>query len=118
MYRLKHKLTGLYWQPHRNGGSHLSKKGKIYHTEKTALGILPKEGKTMTIQINKNSTVYKETKSYLKYEDCKYALNQVRALTQIKDWVVEKLENPLGKSYQSESWRDVADESMKNTDLH
>ena len=118
MYRLKHKPTGLYWQPHRHRGSHLSKKGKIYHTEKTALGILPKEGKTMTIQVDKNSMIYNETKTTFMYEDCKYALNQVRALTQIKDWVVEKLENPLGKSYQSESWRDVADESMKNTDLY
>lgn len=103
MYRLKHKPTGLYWQPHRHRGSHLSKKGKIYHTEKTALGILPKEGKTMTIQVDKNSMIYNETKTYLKYEDCKYALNQVRALTQIKDWVVDKIELPDNKSFVSSS---------------
>ncbi len=52
----------------------------------------------MTIQVDKNSIIYSETKTIFMYEDCRYALNQVRVLTQISDWGVEKVEAQDNKS--------------------
>lgn len=54
IYRLKHKPTGLYYQPLKNRysqGTHLSKKGKIYQSKSN---VLNGDSDTITICISKN----------------------------------------------------------------
>lgn len=61
IYKLKHKPTGLYYQPARGRWSgqktNLSKKGKIYQS-----GINGLMGKSDTITINVSNRQYKENK--------------------------------------------------------
>lgn len=61
LYRLKHKPTGLYYQPvrgrWRSKKTNLSKKGKIYQSGKNAL-----MGNYNTITINISAKQYKENK--------------------------------------------------------
>lgn len=90
-FRIKHIPTGLYYQPHKHGGSNLSKNGKIYHTEGAAKASLKVNGSAPTIQVNEGSRVYNTTKDVLDYHECRWAYRQVKATTQSTDWIIEKL---------------------------
>lgn len=61
IYRLRHKPTGLYYQPVRGrwigGKTNLSKKGKIYQSNQNALN-----GNGDTITINVSGKQYKSHK--------------------------------------------------------
>lgn len=60
-YRIKHKPTGLYYQPTVNGNN-LSKTGKVYLTKNNVLN-----GKDtfVYISLNEQGRLYKEYKKYL-----------------------------------------------------
>lgn len=90
IYRLKHLPTGLYYQPHKHRGSHLSKKGKIYQTSTHGLSS-EMQNKTLyfRIRVADNSVVHRLTKDVLVYHKCKYAYNQLYADTLVSDWVKE-----------------------------
>ena len=59
-YRIKHKPTGLYYQPTVNGNN-LSKTGKVYLTKNNVLN-----GKDtfIYISLNEQGRLYKEYKKY------------------------------------------------------
>lgn len=59
-YRIKHKPTGLYYQPTINGNN-LSKTGKVYLTKNNVLN-----GKDtfVYISLNEQGRLYKEYKKY------------------------------------------------------
>nr|DAS94500.1 MAG TPA: hypothetical protein [Crassvirales sp.] len=59
-YRIKHKPTGLYYQPTVNGNN-LSKTGKVYLTKNNVLN-----GKDtfVYISLNEQGRLYKEYKKY------------------------------------------------------
>ena len=62
LYRIKHKPTGLYYHPVRNGNN-LSKIGKVYHTMGNPL--YKNYGRDyILIQFNKYSLIYKEYSKY------------------------------------------------------
>jgi hypothetical protein len=93
-YKLKHLPTGLYYQPHKHRGSHLSKKGKIYQTKINGLSDAIKyKRKTFRIACADNSQVYNSTKNILKWEKSSWSYRQQVAETQVSDWVVEELKN-------------------------
>lgn len=90
MYKLKHVPTGLYYQPHRHRGSNFSKRGKIYQTSTHGLSSAIKQNKeNFTVYVNKDSLVYKLSKDILQYRPCPWAYKQVKADTNINDWVIE-----------------------------
>lgn len=97
-YRLKHVPTGLYYQPHRSGGSHLSKKGKIYQTSIHGLSSAfrykekyPDRDKFLVVYAEENSQVYKQTWRILQWTSCRWRQNQIQAPTLLSDWVIEEL---------------------------
>lgn len=94
IYRLKHKPTGLYYQPSKHRGSHFSKKGKIYHSELNALtSIIKSKKEIFTIFIMKNSVIHKQTKGILEYKES-LTFNKVVVDTFVKDWEREYILNP------------------------
>lgn len=94
MFRLKHIPTGLYYQPHKHGGSHLSKKGKIYQNTSHGLSeAFNNKREFFCVNCNKNSQVYKLTKDILSWKETRGGgWNQVIALTKTSDWVIENIE--------------------------
>lgn len=90
-YKLKHILTGLYYQPHKHRGSHLSKNGKIYQTKSNALDTGNYNKTYFRIFCQKDSTIYKLTKEVLNWENCSWSYNQLAANTEFKDWVKEEI---------------------------
>lgn len=91
-YRLKHVPTGLYFQPHKHRGSHLTKRGKIYQTRLNAFsysGYNPPT--TFTVYAEADSKIYRETKDTLPWQEAKYSYNQVKAVTNLSDWIQEKI---------------------------
>lgn len=93
MYKLLHKPTGLFFQPHTHRGSHLSKKGKIYQTANHGLAsefrrLEKNPDATFTVYVAKNSHAYKASKDILTYEDDRYSYGQVKAITKVSDWEV------------------------------
>jgi hypothetical protein len=92
-FRIKHLPTGYYYQPHKHGGSNLSVRGKIYHTESTAKSSLKVNGGAPTIQVAEGSRIHKLTEDLLAYEPVRWAYRQVKASTQNTDWVIEKMES-------------------------
>ncbi len=92
MYKLKHVPTGLYYQPHKHGRSNLGKRGKIYQTATHGLSTAFKnESKLFTIYVDKDSAVFKQTNDVLDYVECKYSYNQMKAETNISDWIIEEV---------------------------
>lgn len=100
MYKLKHIPTGLYYQPHKHRGSNLSKRGKVYQTGTHGLSSAYKYAekypedehyKTFSIYCEKDSQIYKQTMNILHWEDCKWAYNQVKATTNLSDWIIENI---------------------------
>lgn len=59
-YRIKHKPTGLYYQPTVNGNN-LSKKGKVYLTNNN---VLKGRGTFIFISLNEQGKLYKEYEKY------------------------------------------------------
>lgn len=55
-YRIKHKASGLYYQPTSNGNN-LSKRGKVYLTKNN---VLNGTGTFVFISLNEQGRLYKE----------------------------------------------------------
>ncbi len=92
MYKLKHKPTGMYYQPHKHRGSNLSKTGKVYQTGTHGLsGAFKSTRQTFTIFVAKDSTIHKKTKDVLIYSECRYDQSQLKAETLISDWEIETI---------------------------
>lgn len=92
IYKLKHKPTGLYFQPHKHRGSHLSKRGKIYQTATHGLSSVMKSGReNFSVMCEKGSQVYKQTKDILVWGEASWSYNQLRANTRVSDWEKEVL---------------------------
>ena len=92
MYKLKHVPTGLYYQPHKHGGSNLSKRGKIYQTATHGLSsAFRSKDKTFSIYTQKDGVVYRQTKDILNYTECRWSYNQMIAETNVIDWIIEKI---------------------------
>ena len=92
MYKLKHVPTGLYYQPHKHGGSNLSKRGKVYQTATHGLSTAYKnDSKTFIIYVDKDSVVHRLSKDKLDYVEDRYSYNQMKADTNISDWVIEEI---------------------------
>lgn len=60
-YKVKHVPTGLYFQPHKHRGSHLSKNGKIYQTKTNGVFSGNYGHKTFRIACEKDSQIHKLT---------------------------------------------------------
>ncbi len=90
-YKLKHIPTQLYFQPHKHRGSHLSKNGKIYQTDKNGLSSAFKRKDTniFNVQCEKNSTIHKLTKDILIWTECRWSYNQLTTNTNLIDWEKE-----------------------------
>lgn len=56
-YKIKHKYTGLYYQPTTASGSNMSKKGKVYTSENNSC--LTGSYDTICVTIKKKSPIYK-----------------------------------------------------------
>lgn len=89
-YRLKHIPTGLYFQPHKHRGSHLSKRGKIYQTNSNGLETGMHGHKFFTVACEKDSQIHKLTTSVLNWEEG-WSYNQLKANTQFSDWIKEEI---------------------------
>lgn len=96
-YKLKHVPTGLYYQPHKTGGSNLSKRGKIYQTGTHGLSTafkafkLNPQDNIFWVYVDKCNTVYKQTVNLLEYTECKWTYNQVKSPTLVTDWIIEEI---------------------------
>lgn len=98
-YRLKHKPTGLFFQPHKHRGSHLSKKGKIYQNSvhgltsafKTAMHKDNLDVAKFSVCCEKGSRIHKSTKDIVIWHEISYSRNQLRTLTLLQDWIVEEI---------------------------
>lgn len=91
-YRLKHIPTGLYFQPHKYQGSHLTKRGKIYQTRLNAFsysGYNPPT--TFDVYAKKNSHIHKDTMETLAWKDARWSYNNVVAVTNLSDWIQEEI---------------------------
>ena len=92
MYRLKHKPTGLYYQPHKHRGSNLSVRGKIYQTGTHGLSeAFKSKREKFSVYVENESTIHKKTKDILNYTECKHSYNQMKAETLVSDWEVEQI---------------------------
>lgn len=90
MYRMKHVPTGLYFQPCKHKGSHLSKRGKIYQTNNN--GIEKKKGyETFRITCQKGSKIHKDTASILDWKEKSRSSWSLYATTNFEDWVREQI---------------------------
>lgn len=89
-YKMKHVPTGLYFQPHKHGGSHLSKKGKIYQTKSNSIETGNYGYLTFTVCCEIGSQIHKITKDILSWEKG-WSYNQLKAQTNFSDWVREYL---------------------------
>lgn len=91
MYRIKHKPTGLYYQPHKHRSNTLSRKGKVYHKKESP--------KNCSIQIHngwKEPQISKEIKTWLKLEweniiENYKSYNGIVIPTEISDWEHEEI---------------------------
>jgi hypothetical protein len=87
---MKHIPTGLYFQPHKHRGSHLSKNGKIYQTNTNGVETGNYGHKSFTVCCEKNSQVHKMTINKLDWSDG-WSYNQLKANTNFSDWEREYL---------------------------
>ena len=88
-YKMKHLPTGLYFQPHKHRGSHLSKAGKIYQTKSNGVETGQYGKKFFSINCQKDSQIHKLTKDVLVWKDCSWNRGQLQADTNFTDWVKE-----------------------------
>jgi len=90
IYRMKHIPTGLYFQPHKFRGSHLSKKGKIYQTNTN--GLSDRYGRTeFVIMCQKDSLIHKITKDILNWYPTSYSATKLKCNTLFTDWIKEEI---------------------------
>ena len=97
MYKIKHVPSGLYFQPHKHRGSHLSKNGKVYQTKTHGLSSALKSYEKhkvfrFVITCEKDSQVHKMTIN-LNWSPCSWSRsrNQLKLETNLKDWEIELL---------------------------
>lgn len=89
-YKLKHIPTGLYYQPYKHRGSHLSKNGKIYQTNINGI----ETGNSvfrLNICCQKDSRIHKQTKDILDWQECSYNGHQMMSGTNFEDWIREEI---------------------------
>lgn len=90
-YKMKHVPTGLYFQPHKHRGSHLSKSGKIYQTKSNGIETGNYGHKTFRIACQKDSRVHKLTKDIIAWRESGYSYGQLYAETEFSDWIKEEI---------------------------
>lgn len=83
-FKIKHIPTGLFWQPHKHGGSTLSKTGKIYGKKSFAESAF----KSVHVQVAENSVVHRATKDILDYNRINWSYKQLRAASSKTDWEI------------------------------
>lgn len=88
-YKLKHIPTGLYFQPHKHRGSHLSRSGKIYQTNLN--GFSGTNGKVFRVMAKEGSKIQRDTETKLAWTKSKWAYSSVEAFTLLTDWVREEI---------------------------
>ena len=89
MYRLKHKKTGLYWQPLVRKNDNLSESGKAFSCINNA-NIALETGKVLRgISVQKSSPVYKATRDVINYRFID--IHSLLGETIMSDWEVEKV---------------------------
>lgn len=100
MYRLKHIPTGLYYQPCRQFGSHLSTRGKVYQTKSHGLSEKFSELKRrpesanshiFSVRCEEGSTVHMKTKDILDWKKPFHYSSSLYASTRVADWVLEEI---------------------------
>lgn len=93
MFRLKHIPTGLYYQPLSAYGSHLSKRGKIYHTEGMARGVFPKYENIFFIEVKTGTEAWRILLDHdIPFQP--YTRDKVQIKTNVtKDWRVEEVKS-------------------------
>lgn len=93
MYRIKHKPSGLYYQPIKNG-NHLSERGKMYHTKQNILSMGyysdGEKRRYLIVYCRKNSIVYKKYKEFFDWEEHRNK-NLIKAKTNADEWILEEL---------------------------
>lgn len=98
-YRVKHKPTGLYYQPHKHRGSNLSKNGKVYFNSTHGLSTALKyaahrnnlDSALFRVFCELGSNIHKSTQSLLDWKPANYSRGQTLADTFLKDWELEEL---------------------------
>jgi hypothetical protein len=89
-YKMKHIPTGLYFQPHKHRGSHLSKNGKIYQTKINGVESGNYGHKYFRIACQKDSQIHKLTTGIINWtEPGRNSYGQLYADTEFSDWVKE-----------------------------
>lgn len=71
-YRLKHKPSGLYYQPTTKGGNNLGKNGKVYLTGVNGLSAV---SDPILVVVKGNSIAYNKTKDTLPWVKCTWRSN-------------------------------------------
>lgn len=99
-YRLKHIPTGVYYQPHKHGGSNVSTKGKVYlngtHGLSSAWTYAKRypdsnNNQHFSIYVDKGSRIHKLLENKFVWTECKYSYNQLKTETNVWDWQIEEL---------------------------
>ena len=86
IYKVKHKPSGLYYQP---GPNNLSVKGKIYQNSNNLLTGYKRDSE-FYIHIIKDGTIHKQYPN-LKWEEDRWRCYRMRLLTSVSDWEIEEL---------------------------
>jgi hypothetical protein len=90
MYKLRHKPTGLFYRPFKDGTSLSEKGGKIYETPINILSIgYYSNGdprKILTVRAHKRTGIYKKFKDSFEWKECSYYLGEFNADTKAEEW--------------------------------
>lgn len=86
LYKLKHKPTGLYFQPSRGNGN-LSKKGKVYIDRKPDVTW----GHVLRVYPQTGSGVANIVKQHWQLDDAEYRNSTRYVKTKTEDWEIEEL---------------------------
>lgn len=98
-YRLKHKPSGLYWQPCKHRGSHLSRNGKIYQTATNGLSSAFKRAEknpdylpylNVEVETQRDSQIHKLLSDW-NWQERRHSKYRLVALTKLTDWEREEL---------------------------
>lgn len=98
-YKLKHKPSGLYYQPHKYRGSNISIRGKIYQTKTHGLSSAIKTHKKypdkelyslFPLFTEKGSRIHKLL-SDMDWVEVSYCRGQLKCYTKISDWEIEEV---------------------------
>lgn len=100
MYKIKHVPTGLYYQPHKHRGSNLSKRGKVYQTATHGLSSAFRSAKKhptvaqrqlFFVFVERYSLIHREYEHAFTWEVSQGSYGQMKAETNVSDWVVEEI---------------------------